>query len=311
VDRYITLLLQQSRLNTRLENHCAAVCAGWFDIVNADGVRTWYNMMTNESSFDAPPGWDDAHERKLQATWNLDMETLILSLCQIRSQQGLKPDWSLPPSIRASISTDQSEAKPATSSHATAASSDVPVSLDESFAEGNYETKQSAHAQFSPSDLAQDDDGNISGSADASDDAVDESEDSENKGRALHQTEMWSQFTQTTPVDFHTPEVESVSYFVDGFSMSGALRTGAQSLISVGVQCSPDTVDASCTATLGSETTHSGLVDGRLQDVDTAVQPHPAQLHDIILHPNKVPCAAFILHHIPFLHFCLTPIADY
>jgi hypothetical protein len=298
VDRYVTLLLQQARLNRKLENHCAAVRAGWFDIINADGIRTWYNMAINESSAQAPPGWDDAEEHRLQVSWNLDIETLIMSLCHIRAQQGLQPAWLLPPSVNAKIyQTDDDSGLPLTSSHVVVSSGDVSFALEASFAGADDELGDQLvkDAILSPSDEIQHD-GSISGSEDISDCDADEllpeyginGEYANFQGRLVLET--CDSSIQTDPVEFRAPEVESTSYFVDGFSMSGAVRSGSRLVTDVSLQCSlrPDSKDVSCFANLVSETSLSGTDAVQLQDVGDVAGPHSSQLHDVIAHQRKV-----------------------
>jgi hypothetical protein len=291
-------LLQQARLNRKLENHCAAVRAGWFDIINADGLRTWYNMVSNESSAQPPPGWDDAEEHRLQLSWNLDIETLIISLCHIRAQQGMQPAWLLPPSVNAKMhSTEDDSAPPANSSNANVSSGDVSFALEGSFAGVNYEIgDQRVHdTVFSPSDEIQHD-GSISGSEDVSDDIVDEilpkhdiNDEHANYLRRMA-FETCDSSIQTDPVEFRAPEVESASYFVDGFSMSGAVRSGSCLVTDVSLQChlQPESKDASCSANFIPENSFSTADAGSVQDIGDMAGLHSAQLHDVIAHQRKV-----------------------
>ncbi len=298
VDRYITLLLQQSRLNMQLENHCVAVRAGWFDIIDADGTRAWYNMVAAESSAQAPPEWDDALERRLQASWNLDIEILIISLCHIRADQGLQPDWLLPPSLNDKLSrTEAAEAHPGASSHMPVSDVDVSFALEESFAEVNDDLghQDIQNAVLSPGDWVQGG-GSISGSEDDDVDGAHElllPQDLENEVQGVFRLPSIpeSRSIQTNPVDFRAPEVESTSYFVDGFSMSGAIRSGNHPVSSIGVQCilHPDSKDAACSANFAPEKSFAGETSIGVQDADT-LRPNPAQLQlqDVIAHQLKV-----------------------
>jgi hypothetical protein len=312
VDRYVTLLLQQSRLTMNLENHCAAVRAGWFDVINADGIRTWYNMVAAESSALAPSGWDDAHERRLQASWNLDMEVLIMSLCHIRAEQGLQPEWQLPPSVNSTLSrTEAAEAHAGTSGHAAVSTVDVSFALEDNLPEAydDESNPQNHNAVFSPGDEVPGD-GSISGSEDDCEDTEDKVlllQHSENEVRGdfdLPQfPESFDRSMQTSPVDFRAPEVESTSYFVDGFSMSGAVRSGSRAVQNVGVQYiwRPDCKDVACYASFTLETNLAGTNAGiAVQDADIVqLDPVNRQFQDVIAHQHKVKKCHFF-HHIPF-----------
>ena len=306
VDRYVTLLLQQCRLNRSLEDHCPAVRAGWFDIVNADGNRVWYNMVTSESSAQLPSGWDDVHERRLQASWNLDIETLMLSLCHIRQQQGLQPEWLPSPSATAhAASAAQAAAAHPVASIEAVSPGDVPLALEDSFAGPNAKDKimQPVHnSVFSPGDQVPDD-GSISGSEDFDNDGADKLKSpQESDGGELATSQRRMSFecvdtsTQTSPVVFQPPEVETTSYFVDGFSMSGAVRSGSHPVHHVGVQCSlrPESKDASCFTSFppdndSSNPSHPSHRAAEVQgDVTSVPGPHSAQLQDVIAHQLKV-----------------------
>jgi hypothetical protein len=308
VDRYVTLLLQQSRLNTSLENHCPAVRAGWFDIINADGNRVWYNMATSESSAQLPSGWDDVHERRLQASWNLDIETLILSLCHIRQQQGLQPEWEPSHPVNAHTASAQAAAAHPVATSEAVSPGDVPLALEDSFAgpSANDEIMQPVlNSVFSPGDEAPDD-GSISGSEDFDNDGADKFElpqASDGGELATSQRRMLFECvdisTQTSPVVFQPPEVESTSYFVDGFSMSGAVRSGSHPIHPVhhfGVQCSlrPESKDASCFTSFSPDSapSHTSQMAGEVQDVSSTPPPHSAQLQDVIAHQLKVNLSA-------------------
>ena len=319
VDRYVTLLLQQSRLNMKIENHCAAVRAGWFDLINAEGIRTWYNMATQQSSAEAPTGWDDAHERRLQTSWNLDIETLILSLCHIRAHQGLQPEWLLPPSVEVSVSQTEAAGTHLTApTHVAIAAGDVSFALEDSFAGAHDdEAERSNHeALFSPGDEVQED-GSISGSEDGSEVAEDGlllPDDTDTEVQTTLRRQIYpdscNRSMQTSPIEFRAPEVESTSYFVDGFSMSGAVRSGAPPSHCVGVQCSlrPDCADASCSACFVpsdgvsvSNTTESGVP----QDLDSLLHSRPAELQDVIAEQCKVIVLIFAARVCFFLNLCL------
>ena len=147
---------------------------------------------------------------------------------------------------------------------------------------------------FSPSDEVQDN-GSISGSEDVSDDNGDELPPQflYNEEQATFQRRMIPEIcdssVQTDPVEFRAPEVESLSYFIDGFSMSGAVRSGGRSVSEVSLQCSlrPDCKDASCSASFAQESSLSGAA-AQVQDLDNEGGPHSAQLHDVIAHQRQV-----------------------
>jgi hypothetical protein len=266
-------------------------------------------MVTSESSAQAPAGWDDVHERRLQASWNLDIETLILSLCHIRHQQGLQPEWTPLPSVPAPTTSAQAAAAhPVTLSDAVSPG-DVPLALEDSF------TGTSAHdgivqpvrnAVFSPGDEVPDD-GSISGSEDFGDDGVGKLElprsDSEESATSQRRKlfEGFDRCTQTSPfpnpfpVVSQPPEVETTSYFVDGFSMSGAVRSGIHPVTHTGVQCSPESKDASCFASFSPDIppSHTLLSAVEVLDVTGIPPPHPAHLHDVIAQQLKVRLASF------------------
>jgi len=328
VDRYVTLLLQQSRLNMKLENHCAAVRAGWFDILNDEGTRTWYNMATQESSAKAPTGWDDAHERRLQASWNLDIETLVLSLCHIRAQQGLQPEWLVPPSISVTVAQTEDAAAhptaPFTPTNVAVAAGDVSFALEDSFAgaNGDEAVRPMQEALFSPGDEVQDD-GSISGSEDDSDVAENEllllPQDTHIELQTPLQRQIYPETScnrsmQTSPVGFRAPEVESTSYFVDGFSMIGAVRSGANAAHSIGVQCSlrPQCADASCSASFAPSNAVSVTNATEEHGVDSMLQPHSAESQHVIAEQLKVTFQVFRLCslNLTFIHESLQVIED-
>ncbi len=272
-------------------------------------------MATSESSAQLPSGWDDVHERRLQASWNLDIETLILSLCHIRQQQGLQPEWRPSPPVNAHTDSAQAAADSAqaAAAHPVASSEavspgDVPLALEDSFAgpNANDEIMQPVrHSVFSPGDEAPDD-GSISGSEDFDNDGVDKFElpqASDGGESATSQRRMFFECvdtsTQTSPVVFQPPEVESTSYFVDGFSMSGAVRSGSHLVHHFGVQCSlhPESKDASCFTSFPPDNDlsiafHTSQRAVEVQDLTSTPPPHSAQLQDVIAHQLKVNLSA-------------------
>jgi hypothetical protein len=223
----------------------------------------------------------------------------MLSLCHIRAEQGLRPDWLLPPSVAVTFTrAEAAEVPPGTLSHTAVSAVEVSFALEDSFAQAidDQDNQVNPRAVLSPGDEVQSD-GSISGSEDDGDDTVQElllHRDDQNMAQETHQPptrpETCDRSMQTSPLHFRAPEVESTSYFVDGFSMSGAIRSGSLPAASVGLQysvglqcsLSPDSKDVACSASISLE---GNAADSSGLEVSDAAQ---LQLQDVIAHQLKV-----------------------